>query len=57
MDTEVVVFLAEVQEVRPGVSQQGAEAQEDLMNPSSLKGTMILKVPMLSSTKTRLNES
>lgn len=59
---EVLVVTEEVfQEVVSGVhhvvSRRGAEAQEDLMSPSSLMKNMTLKVPMLSLIRMKLNES
>lgn len=57
----LVVTEAVFQEVVSGalhvVSRRGAEAQEDLMNPSSLMKNMTLKVPMLSLIRMKLNES
>ena len=56
MVTEVV-FQEEVSVVHHGVSQPEAEAQGDHMNLSSLKESLILKVPMLSLTKMKLKEN
>ena len=52
METEVV-FLGLVSVALHGDSQPEAEAREGLMNLSSLKESLILKVPMLSLTKTK----
>lgn len=58
---EVQVFEEDqkevVEEVHLEVSQLGVEAQGDLMNQSNLKGSLILKAPMLNLTKRKLNES